>query len=124
MRSFHTVLGTGLTVVLAGCASLPGPEEIGPGMDFNRARHVLFNADYSAYDVYMRGFIRQDPGFVGLPKQLRAAGLVEVEDCESDRPVCTFNYYRGSSCKRLTTQGDKFAEMRVTSVSNTCPPSR
>jgi hypothetical protein len=124
MISFRRVLALGLTGVLIGCSSFSGPAEVRPGMAFNPARRLLYQDGWVPHDVYMKGLVRVDPGFTGVDQRLRSLGLVEVEGCAKDTGQCVFNYRRGSQCMRLTTQGDKLAEMRVTDVSGVCPGSR
>lgn len=124
MNVFRMVLGVLAAGALVGCANLPAPEDIGPGTNFNQARKSLYNAGWSPYDLYQKGIVQGRPEFEGHAKRLRAGGLVEVEGCDDARGVCTFNYRQGSRCMRLTTQGDKLPEMRVTSVASDCPATR
>jgi hypothetical protein len=117
------VLLLGLTLAVTGCAT-PGPVEIGPGMSFNQARRMLSADAWEPYNLYARGLARGEPEFTGVAKRLWTLGVVEVESCKADGASCVFNYRRGSQCTRLTTQGEALSEMKVTSVSADCPPTR
>lgn len=124
MTLFRTALAVLTAGLVLGCANLPAPEDIGPGMEFNQARRSLYVAGWSPYDLYQHGIVQARPEFTGQAKRLRSVGLVEVEGCDDERGVCTFNYRLGSRCMRLTTQGTKLPEMRVQSVANDCPATR
>ncbi len=89
-----------------------------------RRARASTHAGWSPYDLYQHGIVQARRVRPARRSGCGPAGLVEVEGCDDERGVCTFNYRLGSRCMRLTTQGDKLPEMRVTRTSPTTAPRR
>ncbi|ALV07121.1 hypothetical protein [Roseateles depolymerans] len=68
--------------------------------------------------------VGDEGGPIGTEASLIAAGIVEVESCAVDRPLCILNYRRHQRCLRLITSGEELPTMTVDSWTHRCPAPR
>jgi len=107
-------------VLLMLCCAISSPVLAGAlrkGESFEQVRANLIERGWKPINVHAG----ESYVYIGTESVLIAAHVDEAESCAVDRPLCIFNYRRGTRCLRLMTQGETLPNMRVAGWSYRCP---
>jgi hypothetical protein len=84
-----------------------------PGMPFLSARRAILKSGWRPLDLKKTWRADEGPDCGLLECALHRRGVIELEGCPTDRPVCVFYYRKGKSWLQLMTLGEEFDHIKV-----------
>lgn len=94
-----------------------------PGMPFLSARRAILKSGWRPLDLKKTWSADEEPDCGLLECQLHRRGVVELEGCPTDRPVCVFYYRKGTSWLQLMTLGEELNNIKVYYWAHQAPES-
>ncbi|GAB2861522.1 hypothetical protein GCM10027277_32770 [Pseudoduganella ginsengisoli] len=93
------------------------------GTTFTAARKQILKQGWRPYNLLKTWRADEQPDCVLLDCELHRNGVVEVEGCPTDKPVCTFYYRKGKVWLQLMATGETRETLRVYYWAKQAPPS-
>jgi hypothetical protein len=84
-----------------------------PGMPFFSARRVILRSSWRPLDMKRPWTASEEPDCGLLECELHRRGVIELEGCPTDRPVCIFYYRKSSSWLQVMTLAEALNDIRV-----------
>ncbi len=94
-----------------------------PGMPFLSARRAIIKSGWRPLDLKRTWTADEAPDCGLLECVLHRRGVIELEGCPTDRPVCVFYYRKGRSWLQVMTLGEEFGHIDVYYWANQAPES-
>jgi hypothetical protein len=92
-----------------------------PGMPFLSARRAILKSGWRPLDLKRTWTATEEPDCGLLECALHRLGIIELEGCPMDRPVCVFYYIKGKSWLQVMTLGEEFDRITVYYWANQAP---
>ncbi len=83
------------------------------GMPFLSARRAIMKSGWHPLDLKRTWPADETPACELLECTLHRRGVIELEGCPTDKPVCVFYYRKGASWLQLMTLGEEFNDIKV-----------
>ena len=94
-----------------------------PGMPFLSARRAILKNGWRPLDLKKTWSADEEPDCGLLECELHRRGVIELEGCPTDRPVCVFYYRKGRSWLQVMTLGEELDRIKVYYWANQAPES-
>lgn len=91
------------------------------GMPFLSARRAILKSGWRPLDLKRRWAADEEPDCGLLECVLHRRGVVELEGCPTDRPVCVFYYRKGGAWLQVMTLGEELDRIKVYYWANQAP---
>lgn len=95
-----------------------------PGMPFLEARKQVIAGGWKPLDLKKTWKADETADCDLLDCQLHRKGVIEVEGCPTDKPVCTFYYFKGKSWLQLMATGEEMKTLKIYYWSTQAPRQR
>jgi hypothetical protein len=93
------------------------------GMAFMTARRVILKQGWTPLDLKKSWLADEEPDCGLLECALHRRGVVELQGCPTDMPVCVFYYRKGKSWLQLMATGEELKDLKVYYWSSQPPES-
>lgn len=94
------------------------------GMPFLTARKMIVAAGWRPLDLKKTWQADESPDCGLLDCQLHRKGVIEVAGCPTDKPVCTFYYFKGKTSLQLMATGEQIKDLKIYYWSSQAPQQR
>lgn len=84
-----------------------------PGMPFLSARRAIIKSGWRPLDLKRTWTADEAPDCGLLECVLHRRGVIELEGCPTDRPVCVFYYRKGASWLQLMAHGEDLTDLKI-----------
>ena len=91
------------------------------GMPFFVARKKIIANGWKPLNLKKKWLAQEEPDCGLLDCELHRKGVVEVEGCPTDKPVCVFYYHKGKSWLQLMATGEELQTLTVYYWANQSP---
>ena len=84
-----------------------------PGMPFMTARKVILKRGWKPLDFKKHWLAEEAPDCGLLECVLHRRGVVELDGCPTDKPVCVFYYRKGNSWLQFMATGEELKDLKA-----------
>lgn len=93
-------------------------------MSFIAARKHILKQGWRPLNLLKTWGADEEPDCALLDCELHKNGVIEVEGCSTDKPVCTFYYRKGKTWLQLIATGESLEMLQVYYWARQAPPSQ